>query len=143
MYEWELVIRVSSEFTNTLLPSDAFMERKTIPTHCHYVHICVQLHSTLCNPMDYTACQASLSIEFSRQGYWNGLPFPTPWDFPKPEIKLVGLASLTLAGGFFTTVSLGKPEALSLNSLFCGLFFIFFSTFSIYWVTSTICQLFV
>ena len=31
---------------------------------------------TLCDPMDYVARQASLSMEFSRQEYWNGLPFP-------------------------------------------------------------------
>ena len=30
------------------------------------------------------ACQAPLSIEFSRQEYWSGLPFPSPWDLPNP-----------------------------------------------------------
>jgi len=29
------------------------------------------------------ACQAPLSIEFSRQEYWSGLPFPSPIDIPK------------------------------------------------------------
>ena len=29
-------------------------------------------------------CQASLSMEFSRQEYWNGLPFPSPEDLPDP-----------------------------------------------------------
>ena len=33
---------------------------------------------TLCDPMDYTAHQAPLSMEFSRQEYWSGLPFPSP-----------------------------------------------------------------
>ena len=43
---------------------------------------------TLCNPMDQTvAHQAPLSMEFSRQEYWSGLPVPSPWDFPDPEIK--------------------------------------------------------
>ena len=28
------------------------------------------------------ACQAPLSIEFSQQEYWSGLPFPSPGDFP-------------------------------------------------------------
>ena len=32
--------------------------------------------------------QALLSMEFSRQGYWNGLPFPTPGDLPNPGIEL-------------------------------------------------------
>ena len=80
--------------------------------------------------MVYAACQASLSIEFSRREYWSGLPFPTPWDLPKPEIKLVGLASLSLAGEFFTIVSLGKPDTLSLNYfVVCSLFFSLLSLF--------------
>ena len=46
---------------------------------------------------------APLSMKFSRQDYWSGLPFPTPEDLPDPGIKLASLASLALAGGFFTT----------------------------------------
>ena len=34
------------------------------------------------NPMNYIACQAPLSLEFSRQEYWSGLPFPCPGVFP-------------------------------------------------------------
>jgi len=34
-----------------------------------------------------SACQAPLSIEFSRQEYWSGLPFPSPGDLPDPGIK--------------------------------------------------------
>ena len=33
------------------------------------------------------ASQAPLSKEFSRQGYWRGLPFPSPGDLPNPAIK--------------------------------------------------------
>ena len=33
------------------------------------------------------AYQAPLSIEFSRQEYWSGLPFPSPGDLPDPAIK--------------------------------------------------------
>ena len=33
------------------------------------------------------ACQAPLSMEFSRQEYWSGLPFSTPRDLPDPEIE--------------------------------------------------------
>ena len=49
------------------------------------------------------APQATLSMEFSRQEYWRGLPCPPPGDLPDPEIKLASLMSLALAGGFFTT----------------------------------------
>ena len=34
------------------------------------------------------AHQAPLSMEFSRQEYWNGLPFPSPRDLPNPGPKL-------------------------------------------------------
>ena len=33
------------------------------------------------------AHQAPLSMEFSRQEYWSGLPFPSPGDFPNTGIK--------------------------------------------------------
>ena len=33
------------------------------------------------------AYQAPLSMEFSRQAYWSGLPFPSPGDLPVPGIK--------------------------------------------------------
>ena len=46
------------------------------------------------------ACQAPLSMGFSRQEYWSGLAFPSPEDLPNPGIKP---ASLAPAGGFFTT----------------------------------------
>ena len=38
--------------------------------------------------MPWTAAhQASLSMRFSRQGYWSGLPFPSPGDLPNPGIE--------------------------------------------------------
>ena len=51
------------------------------------------------------AHQAPLSMKFSRQEYWNGLPFPSPGDLLDPGIKPVSLASPALAGGFFTTAA--------------------------------------
>jgi len=52
------------------------------------------------------ACKAPLSMEFSRQNYWSGLPFPSPGDLPDPGIEPVSPA---LAGGFFSIETLGKP----------------------------------
>ena len=40
---------------------------------------------------------APLSMEFSRQEYWSGLPFPTPGDLPDPGIQLISLMSPVLA----------------------------------------------
>ena len=52
------------------------------------------------------AHQAPLSMEFSKQEYSCGLPFPTPGDRPDPGI---GLSSPALAGRFFITTPPGKP----------------------------------
>ena len=48
------------------------------------------------------ASQAPLSMGFSRQEYWSGLPRPPPGDLPKPGIEPTSVISLALAGGFFT-----------------------------------------
>ena len=49
----------------------------------------VQPCSTLCDPTDpqTVACQVPLSMGFSRQEYWSGLPFPPPGDLPNPGIE--------------------------------------------------------
>ena len=57
------------------------------------------------------AHQAPLSMGFSRQEYWSGLPFPPPGDLPDPEIEPTSPASPALAWGFFTTETLGKPRS--------------------------------
>ena len=56
---------------------------------CVCVCMCLLLTQscpTLCNAMDYSM-QAPLSMGFSRQEYWSGLPFPSPGDLPDPGIK--------------------------------------------------------
>ena len=47
--------------------------------------------------------QAHLSMGFSRQECWSGLPFPSPGDLPDPGMEPGSLTSPALAGGFFTT----------------------------------------
>ena len=59
----------------------------------------------LCNPLDYIAPQAPLSMEFSRQEYWSGLSCPFPRVLHDPGIESTSLA---MAGGFFTTEPPGK-----------------------------------
>ena len=51
-----------------------------------------------------------MSMEFFREEYWSRLPFLTPGDFPDPEVEPASLASLALAGRFFTTAPPGKPR---------------------------------
>ena len=60
---------------------------------------CVQLCATLWT----IACQSPLSVGFSKQEYWSGLPFPLPGDLPNLGIKLVSLIFPALAGRFFIT----------------------------------------
>jgi len=59
----------------------------------------VQLFATLWT----RACQAPLSMGFSRQEYWSGLPCPPPGDLPNPGIEPKSLMSPALTGRFFTT----------------------------------------
>ena len=50
------------------------------------------------------AHQVPLSLGFSQQEYWSGLPFPTPGNLPNPESSQpTSLVPPSLAGGFFTT----------------------------------------
>ena len=63
------------------------------------------------------ACQAPLSMGFSRQEYWSGLPCLPPGDLPDPGIKPVSLMTPAVAGGFLTAsatweVLLFIPELL-------------------------------
>ena len=67
-----------------------------------------QLCPTLCIPWT-VAHQASLSMEFPRQEYWSGSPFPPPGDLSDAGIKPTSLTSPALAGGFFIAVPSGKP----------------------------------
>ena len=56
------------------------------------------------------AHQAPLSMEFFRQEYWSGLPFPTPGDLPNPGVEFASLAPPALADGFTTPAPPGKPS---------------------------------
>ena len=59
------------------------------------------------------AHQAPLSMEFSRQEYWSGLPCPSPVNLPNPGIKPMSLTSPALAGGFFTTSATWENQVLN------------------------------
>ena len=64
------------------------------------------LSLTLFQPHRLQPLQALLSMGFSRQEYWSGLPFPSPGDLPNPETEP---ESPALAGGFFTDEPSRKP----------------------------------
>ena len=67
---------------------------------------------TLCDPMDCSP-QAPLSMGFSRQGYWSGLPFPPPGDPPDPGIEYespgLQMVSCTAGGILYQLSHQGSP----------------------------------
>ena len=102
--------------------------------YVNYLYICVCVCVCLCvcvsvpvvfdSAIPWTvSCQAPLSMEFSRQEYWSGLPFPSLGDFPNPGIKPVSLACPALAGRFFTTESSGKHISIISQFKRCLLLF--------------------
>ena len=64
----------------------------------------------LCPTLWTIACQALLSMGFSRQEYWSGLPCPPPGDLLHPGIEPTSLMSPALAGRFFTTRSTWEAQ---------------------------------
>ena len=59
--------------------------------------------------MPHQVRQAPLSMEFSRQEYWSGLPFLIPRDLPHEGIELESPLSSASASRFFTIAPPGKP----------------------------------
>ena len=72
-----------------------------------------------CPTLWTVACQAPLSMGFSKQEYWDGLSFPPPGNLPDPGIQPASLKSLTLAGEFFTTSATWEAHAHNFNFLSC------------------------
>ena len=82
-----------------------YLEEESIKFFYKIVCVCVCMCSIV--PDSATpwtvALQAPLSVGFSRQVYWSGLPFPTSGHLPDPGIEPSSLVSPVMAGGFFTT----------------------------------------
>ena len=72
------------------------------------LHLCL----TLCDPMD-SSPPCSLSMGFSRQKYWSGLPHLPPEDLPDPGIEPVSHMCPALAGWFFTTSATWEAQSVS------------------------------
>ena len=81
-----------------------------------YLCVCAKLLqlSGLVATVGTIACQALLSMGFSRQEYWSGLPCPPLGDLPDTGIKPVSLLSPALAGVFFTTSPTWEAHSLLL-----------------------------
>ena len=78
-----------------------------------YVRVCVPScfsHVRLFSTLWTITCQVPLSMGFSRQEYWSGLPYPSPGALPDSGIKSASLMSPALAGGFFATSATWKAH---------------------------------
>ena len=62
------------------------------------------------------ACQDPLSMGFSRQEYWSGLPCHPPRDLPDPGLEPMSLMSPALVGNFFNTSSIWEAQLIHSNS---------------------------
>ena len=83
------------------------------------LYACVQVTSVTSWALFATpwtvAHQAPLSMGFSKQEYWGGLPWPPSGNLPDPAIKPTSLMSPALADGFFTISTTQRPTR-QLNS---------------------------
>ena len=82
---------------------------------CH-VHECILSHFSyvqLFVTLWTRTLQVPLSMGFSRQEYWSGLPWPPPRDLHNPGIEPVSLTSPVLVGGFFTTGATWEAHLMS------------------------------
>ena len=81
------------------------------------------------------AHQTPLSMEFSRQEYWSGLPFPTPGDLPDPGIKLRSPHCRQMRGGVQRAIQVGKKPLedaiMEWYSQFPFSFYFYFFSFGI------------
>ena len=80
------------------------------------------------------AHQLPLSMGFSRQEYWSGLPFPSPGNLPDPGIEPTSLMSPALSGEFFFTTEPTEEPWLSLVAVNGGYSLGRYTSFSLWWV---------
>ena len=87
-------------------------EKKSFPCSNTYFYICIYKYVHVLSCFSHVwlfatlwteAHQVVLSMRFSKQEYWSGLPWPPPGHLPDPEIKPASLMSPALASKFFTT----------------------------------------
>ena len=101
--------------------TDWFRTEKGVPQSCIFSpcsfhlyaeHACMLTHFShvqLFETLWTVACQASLSMGFSWQEYWSGLPCPPPGDLPDPGIEPLSPESPALQVDYLHTEPPGKP----------------------------------
>ena len=102
---------------------------RRIYTYTSYVYVCVCVwvcllsHAWLFATPWTVAHQASLSMGFSQQEHWSGLPFP-PLEGLSYRDQTVSLTSPALASRFFTTEPPRKPTCGYTNMCTCVCIFV-------------------
>ena len=109
MSRWTTLSAWCPDIVSSLAAPDPFLWHPYILVYM-CVHVCwvVSIVSDSLWPCWAVAPQTPLSVEFSRQEYWSGLPFPPPGDLPDPGIEATSLTSPAWAGDFFTTSTTQK-----------------------------------
>ena len=91
---------------------------------CMYVCVCMISHSVVSDsmrvPMGCVAHQAPLSMGFSRQEYWSGLPFPPPGDLPDPGIEPTSSAPPALWQILLQSHLRSPPLSVSVSAFPCS-----------------------
>ena len=96
-------------FPNAQCPNGPLDTQCTLRVLTSYLRECMLSRPTSATP-GTVAHQAPLSMRFSRQEYWSGLPFPLPGDLHDPRLEPSSLAYPALAGRFCITMPPGKPS---------------------------------
>ena len=101
---WFSLCPVWTAFSGLDSPQVEHISSLSLLQYRAHVAYCAQMLSRvrLCVTPWTAARQAPLSMGFSRQEHWSGLPCPPPGDRPNPGIKPESLGFPALAGGFFT-----------------------------------------
>ena len=84
---------------------------------CPHMYVYVLRRSVVTNSATpwTVAHQDPLSMGFSWQEYWSGVPFPPPGDLPDPGIKHSALKSRAMAGKFFTTSTTWEAHMVDIS----------------------------
>ena len=83
------------------------------------MHVCMLSHLSrvrlFATPWT-VACQAPLSMGFSKQEHWSGLPCPPPGDLPDPGFEPKSLVFPALLGRFFTPSAIWEAQSNTANA---------------------------
>ena len=127
------IFLIVSSFTTYFYPKNSATDERA-PLNPILWHECMRAQSCLTLATPWTAACQALSVEFSRQEYCSGLPFPSPRGLPKPGFKpCISPVFPELPGGFFTTEPPGSPTLWKKKETIvkegCQIFFFPFKSF--------------